>query len=151
MPTSRSSASDGIILETDADTHYWRDGEPAAFSDIKVGDKLRTKTHGVGKGKTRRCWEVFLDDASLTKFQNEQKEVHRERMIAEGLPGYVDEVAAEHLQLTLFCEGGNFSASSSRAPKSASLRPGSIASRRPSRSRRWSRRPSPPAAVWASR
>ena len=59
----------GIILETDSDTHYWKDGEPAAFADIKVGDKLRTKTHGVGQGKTRRCWEVFLDDASLVKFQ----------------------------------------------------------------------------------
>jgi hypothetical protein len=100
--------SPGIILETDAETRYWREGEPAAFSDIKVGDKLRTKTHGVGAGKTRRCWEVFLDDASLTKFQNEQKEVHRRRMITEGLPGYVDEAAADRLQLTLFGEGGEF-------------------------------------------
>jgi hypothetical protein len=100
----------GIILETDADTRYWRNGEPARFADIQVGDKLRTKTHGVGQGKTRRCWEVFLDDASLTKFQDEQKQVHRRRMIAEGMPGYVDQADSDRLQLTLFPEGGELAA-----------------------------------------
>ena len=80
-------------------------GEPASFSDIQVGDKLRTKTHGVGKGKARRCWEVFLDDASLVKFQDEQKQVNRGRMMAEGMPGYVDQAEADRLQLTLFSEG----------------------------------------------
>jgi hypothetical protein len=95
----------GIILETDAETRYWRKGEPASFADIHMGDKLRTKTHGVGKGKTRRCWEVFLDDASLVKFQEEQKQVHRGRMIAEGMPGYVDQVETDRLQLTLFGDG----------------------------------------------
>ena len=95
----------GIILETDGETHYWRGGEPAAFSDIKLGDKLRTKTHGIGKGKTRRCWEVFLDDESLVKFQEAQRQANRERMQTEGLPGYVDEAQPEHLQLTLFSDG----------------------------------------------
>ena len=95
----------GIILETDADTRYWRKGEPASFADIQVGDKLRTKTHGVGQGKTRRCWEVFLDDESLIKFQDQQKQVHRQRMIAEGMPGYVDQAETDRLQLTLFSEG----------------------------------------------
>ena len=98
----------GIILETDGDTHYWRGGEPAAFSDIKLGDKLRTKTHGIGEGKTRRCWEVFLDNKSLVKFQEAQRQVNRERMKTEGLPGYVDEAQPERLQLTLFCDGQEF-------------------------------------------
>lgn len=98
----------GIILQTDAATRYWRNGEPASFGDIRVGDKLRTKTHGVGQGKTRVCWEVFLDEPSLLKFQAEQKEVHRQRLISEGLPGYVDQAAPERVAITLFPEGGEW-------------------------------------------
>ncbi len=95
-----------VLLETDAATRYWKAGQPAKFKDIQVGDRVRTKTHGVGKGKTRMCWEVFLDDESLLKFQAEQRAVHRRRMQEEGLPGYVDESAAGALRLTLFHEGG---------------------------------------------
>lgn len=98
----------GILLETDANTHFWKNAEPATFADIKVGDKLRTKTHGIGKGKTQMCWEVFLDDASLLKFQSEQKAAHAKRMQEEGLPGYVDVNADKELKLTLFQEGGEF-------------------------------------------
>lgn len=94
----------GIRIDTDGETRYWKAGQPAKFADIQVGDKLRTKTHGAGKGKTRVCWEVFLDDESLLKFQAEQKLVHAARMKAEGAPGYVDEVNAESLRLTLFPE-----------------------------------------------
>ena len=138
--------STGIILETDGDTHYWKSGEPASFADIKVGDKLSTKTHGIGHGKTRRCWEVFLDDESLKKFQEAQKQVHRQRMLAEGMPGYVDQIDADHLELTLFPTAPNSSASSNRAPRFAWLRPASIAKHRPNRRRERSKRPSPRAA-----
>jgi hypothetical protein len=96
----------GISIETDAETRFWKNGEPAKFSDIKTGDKLRTKTHGTGKGKVRMCWEVFLDDASFTKFQTEQKAVHLKRMADEGVPGYVDSSAAKEIALTLFQESG---------------------------------------------
>jgi hypothetical protein len=96
----------GIHLETDAQTRYWKEGKPAQFSDIHMGDALRTKTHGIGKGKHQVCWEVFLDDASLKKFQDEQKAAHAQRMIAEGAPGYVDEAAGQTLKLTLFQESG---------------------------------------------
>lgn len=95
----------GLILETDAETRYWKDGKPATFADIRVGDKLRTKSHGLGQGKHHRCWEVFLDDASLTKFQDEQKEAHRKRMLEQGLPGYIDEATEKSLTVTLFQEG----------------------------------------------
>lgn len=98
----------GLFLETDKDTRYWKAGRPAKFSDIAVGDKLRTKTHGIGSGKVRVGWEVFLDDESLLKFQAEQKAVHAARMTAEGLPGYVDKLADRQLALTLFQEGGEF-------------------------------------------
>lgn len=98
----------GIVIETDAETRFWRNGEPATFADIRVGDKLRTKSHGLGKGKSRVCWEVFLDESSLLKFQAEQKEVHRQRMIAEGLPGYVDAAQPDRVVITLFPEGGDF-------------------------------------------
>ena len=95
----------GIVIETDKETRYWKNGEPAKFADIELGDQLRTKTHGVGKGKTRIAWEVFLDEASLLKFQADQKAIHAERITEQGAPGYVDEVTAEHVKLTLFNEG----------------------------------------------
>jgi hypothetical protein len=98
-----------IHIETDANTRYWKDGEPAKFSDIRIGDKLRTKTHGVGKGAVRVCWEVFLDDASLLKFQAEQKWAHAKRMAEEGAPGYVDTVGGTTLALTLFQEASDIS------------------------------------------
>jgi len=98
----------GLILETDADTRYWKNGEPAKFADIKVGDKLRAKTHGIGSGKHHRAWEVFLDDASLQKFQTEQQAVHTKSLIEEGWPGYVDVVGPSEVHLTLFQEGKEF-------------------------------------------
>lgn len=94
-----------VIIETDKDTRFWKAGQPARFSDIKVGDKLRTKTHGLGKGKTRMAWEIFLDDESLLKFQAEQKAVHAQRILEEGAPGYVDASNGNQLTLTLFNEG----------------------------------------------
>jgi hypothetical protein len=94
-----------VVIETDKDTRFWKDGQPVKFSDIKTGDKLRTKTHGLGKGKTRMAWEVFLDDASLLKFQTEQKAVHSKRILEEGAPGYVDASNGTQLTLTLFNEG----------------------------------------------
>jgi hypothetical protein len=99
----------GLFLDTDSQTRYWKDGRPAKFGDIKIGDKLRTKTHGVGKGKVRVCWDVFLDDASLLKFQAEQQAVHKKRMMEEGLPGYVDRREDKQLQLTLFQEAREMS------------------------------------------
>lgn len=98
-----------ILIQTDADTHYWKEGKPASFADIKLGDKIRTKTHGVGKGTARVCWEVFLDDASLLRFQNEQKAVHSQRLGKDGAPGYVDGFNGATLELTLFQEGGEIS------------------------------------------
>ena len=97
----------GILIETAADTRYWKAGQPAKFADIKLGDKLRTKTHGIGKGKVRMCWEVFLDDESLLKFQAEQKTVHAKRMAEEGAPGYVDKVSDREVGLTIFQEAGD--------------------------------------------
>jgi hypothetical protein len=62
-----------VLIETDSETRFWKAGLPAKFTDIKPGDKLRTKTHGAGAGKRRSAWELFLDDESLVKFQTEQK------------------------------------------------------------------------------
>jgi hypothetical protein len=55
------------------------------------------------------CWEVFLDDESLLKFQNEQKEIHAQRIAEFGAPGYVDKTAVRDLELTLFQESGDVS------------------------------------------
>ena len=97
-----------VVMETDAQTRFWKAGAPATFADLKPGDKLRAKTHGTGKGKSRVCWEVFLDDESLLKFQRAQQAVHAQRLAAEGLPGYVDARAEQQLTLTLFQEGGEW-------------------------------------------
>jgi hypothetical protein len=97
----------GLVLETDGETRFWKEGESAKFGDIKVGDKLRAKTHGRGKGKIRVAWEVFLDEPSLLKFQTEQKEVHLAKMKADGCPGYVDTFESGELQLTMFQEGND--------------------------------------------
>ena len=94
-----------VVIETDKDTRFWKSGQPAKFSDIKAGDKVRTKTHGIGKGKTRMAWEVFLDDESLLKFQMEQKAAHAKRIREAGAPGYVDASSGTQLTLTLFNEG----------------------------------------------
>lgn len=99
-----------LLFLTDKETRYWKNGAPAAFADLKVGEKVRTKTHGVGKGKVRVCWEVFLDDASFLKFQTEQKAVHLKRMSEEGLPGYVDANADKTVAVTFFQEGGELAA-----------------------------------------
>lgn len=94
----------GLVLQTDAETKFWKGGRPATFAAIKVGDKLRAKTHGIGKGRVRIAWHVFLDDESLEQFRNEQIAVHTRKMTAEGLPGYVDRADGQELDLTLFQE-----------------------------------------------
>ena len=99
----------GIVISTDAETKVWKYAQPAKFADIKVGDKLRTETHGVGKGKVQMCWNVFLDDASLQKFQDAQKMLQAKRLAEEGAPGYMDKVEGGTLDLTLFQESGEIS------------------------------------------
>jgi hypothetical protein len=99
----------GILIETDKETRYWKQGQPVKFSDIQIGDKLRTKTHGIGKGKVRVAWEVFLDDESLQKFQAEQKAAEAKRLQQEGSPGYVDKIDGTNIDLTLFQESGELS------------------------------------------
>jgi hypothetical protein len=99
----------GIHIETDKETRYWKQGQPVKFADIQIGDKLRTETRGIGKGKVRLCWNVFLDDESLQKFQNEQKALEAKRLLEEGSPGYVDQLDGTSLDLTLFWESGDLS------------------------------------------
>lgn len=99
----------GRVLEPPSPPHT-DDSVPAkpALRQMHLGDALRAKTHGTGQGKTRVAWEVFLDDASLLKFQTEQKAVHAKRMEEQGLPGYVDASEAGQLKLTLFHEAGEW-------------------------------------------
>lgn len=114
-----------LLIETDGETRFWKAGAPAKFTDIKAGDKLRTKTHGVGKGKTRVAWEVFLDDESLMKFQTEQKAIHAARIVKEGAPGYVDEAKGKELKLTLFNEGADI-AKQLKAGKAVRVAPAGV-------------------------
>jgi hypothetical protein len=99
----------GIVLSTDSETKYWKNAQPAKFSDIGVGDRLRTETHGVGKGKVQMCWNVFLDEESFLKFQSEQKLLESRRLGVEGAPGYVDALEGGLLEVTLFQEAGDTS------------------------------------------
>jgi hypothetical protein len=48
---------------------------------------------------------VFLDDASLEKFQKEQQAVHSKRLAQDGWPGYVDAISPGEVRVTLFLEG----------------------------------------------
>jgi len=98
----------GLTLGTDEETKYWKQGKPAQLSDIQIGDAIRAKTRGLGKGRSRVAWHVFLDDESLQKFQSEQMQVHADRLKKEGLPGYVDQATGNQLHLTLFQEGQTF-------------------------------------------
>lgn len=100
-----AATAERLILETDSATHYWKDGRPCAFGDIKIGDKIRAKSHGTGKGKHHCAWEIFLDDASLDKFVNETKAEHTKRLLADGWPGYVDAISGAEVHLTLFQSG----------------------------------------------
>jgi hypothetical protein len=119
-----------VLIETDGETRFWKAGAPAKFSDIKAGDKLRTKTHGAGVGKRRIAWEVFLDDESLVKFQTEQKAVHAARIAKEGAPGYVDMADGKELKLTLFNEGADV-AKQLKAGKTIRVAP-AVVDRKPS-------------------
>ncbi len=96
---------EGLFLETNDDTKYWKEGKPAAFSNIKIGDMLRTKSHGNGKGRTRVCKHVFLDDASLLKFRDEQIAVQEARLEKNGAAGYVDRIEEQELAVTMFGSG----------------------------------------------
>jgi hypothetical protein len=91
-----------VLVNVDQDTKYWREGKPAKFSDLKIGDRFQTKARGVGKGQTRIAWHVFLDAESLQKFRDEQLLVHAQRMRDEGLPGYIDAAGDGKVELTLF-------------------------------------------------
>jgi hypothetical protein len=99
----------GIIIKTDKETKYWKNGQEVKFGDIQIGDKLRTETHGVGKDKVRMCWNVFIDEASLLKFQDEQKALEARRLGEEGSPGYVDKLDGTSLAMTLFQESSELS------------------------------------------
>ena len=98
---------EGLFLETDAETQFWKGGKPAKFSDIKLGDTLRAKTHGIGKGRVRVCWHVFLDDKSLLAFREKQMAVHAGRLAKDGLPSYVDRINDGTVELTLFRGGSS--------------------------------------------
>ncbi|HEV7401374.1 MAG TPA: hypothetical protein VGO11_00545 [Chthoniobacteraceae bacterium] len=97
----------GLVLETTPETHIWKNAEPAKFSDIKVGDLLRERSHGAGAGKRRIAWDLFIDQASLDAFQAKQKIVHADRIKTQGAPGYVDQTSGTGLSLTMFPEGSD--------------------------------------------
>ncbi len=95
----------GLSLETNSETQYWKDGKPAKFSDIKLGDRLRAKTHGRGKGRSRICWHVFLDEMSLLKFRTRQIAVQDERLAKDGAIGYLDLIKGLEMNFTMFGSG----------------------------------------------
>ena len=76
-PTSIRAISreKGILIETDSETRYWKAGQPAKFSDIQIGDKLRhqrrTESAKERCGCVGRC---FSTTKACKKFQTEQKD-----------------------------------------------------------------------------
>lgn len=98
---------DGLFFDTNKETRYWKNGKPAQFADIKVGDKLRTKSRGNGQGRSRIAWHVFLDNVSLEKFRDEQIVVQAERLTRDGAAGYVDQLNGNELTVTMFGSGSS--------------------------------------------
>ena len=98
---------EGLFFDTNNETKYWKNGKPSKFADIKVGDKLRTKSRGDGHGRSRVAWHVFLDDASLLKFRDEQIAVQTARLAKDGAAGYVDRVDGNELAVTMFGSGSS--------------------------------------------
>ncbi|MFN0076840.1 MAG: hypothetical protein ACKVY0_10215 [Prosthecobacter sp.] len=112
--TRRNRAGDkivwpGMVISTDKDTRYWREGTPdAKFADLAVGMPLFMKTHGGTGLMERTAWEVLMDKASVEHFKTEQMQTLRQRLTTEGLPGYIDSVTEKEVRLTLFPEVMSF-------------------------------------------
>ena len=117
MPTNHSSAPRVSGWRPTGRRDTGAAGSTARFADVRVGDKLRTKTHGRGMGAARICWEIFLDDQSLLKFQAEQQAVHAARMAKDGMPGYVDLQQGRGLDLPSFARPVRSSANSKSASR----------------------------------
>lgn len=99
---------ENVVMHTNLETKYWREGKPASFQDLKTGAMIRAKTKGMGKGRTCLAWHIFLDDESLMKFREEQMAVHAAKMKKDGMTGYVDKAGCNKLELTLFRETRDF-------------------------------------------
>ncbi len=96
-----------VLIDVDAQTKYFRGGQEVKLEDVKVGDRMQIKAHGVGQGMKRIAWFVFLDAESVEKFAADQRSVHSARMKADGFPGYVDMVSGNNaggstVEMTLF-------------------------------------------------
>jgi hypothetical protein len=108
--TRRNRAGDkivwpGMVITTDQDTRYWREGRPdAKFADLTVGMPLFMKTHGGTGLLARTAWEVLMDKASVEHFKTEQLQALKQRLTTEGLPGYIDNASEKEVRLTLFPE-----------------------------------------------
>lgn len=108
--TRRNRAGDkivwpGMVIATDQDTRYWREGKPdAKFADLTVGMPLFIKTHGGTGLLERTAWEVLMDQASVEHFKTEQMQALKQRLTTEGLPGYIDSASEKEVRLTLFPE-----------------------------------------------
>lgn len=96
-----------VYIDVDARTKYYRGGKEVTLEDVKIGDRMQIKAHGVGQGQKRIAWYAFLDSESLELFAADQREVHANRMKLEGFPGYVDAASVNNaggntVEVTLF-------------------------------------------------
>lgn len=97
-----------VLVNFDKDSKFYRQGAEIGVDEVKVGDRMQVKTHGVGRGIKQIIWLAFLDTPSLQKFQAEQKQVHAQRLQQEGLPGYLDALTSGEAQVSLFRETSEF-------------------------------------------
>ena len=98
---------EGIVVGWDSETKFWRGDAAVGVEEVKVGQRLRMQTHGMGSGKRRLAWNVYLDDESLLAAQDRQKKVHAKRMHEDGSPGYVDVLDGKSIGVTVFREGAD--------------------------------------------
>ena len=56
----RETFDAGVYLEISPETRIWKAGRPVVLADLRVGDRMLARTGGVGFGKIRIAWDLYL-------------------------------------------------------------------------------------------
>ncbi len=56
----RETFDAAVYLEISPETRIWREGKPVVLADLRVGDRLPARTGGVGFGKLRIAWDLYV-------------------------------------------------------------------------------------------
>lgn len=94
-----------ITFFVDKNTKYWLAGQEVKADQLKVGSRVKTRTHCSENGTSRIAWDVILDDHSLESlFLKPQvsKMLQQEKEL--GVPAYVNAIENNSVTFTIFRE-----------------------------------------------